>query len=339
MKKTFTTTSAILGLMPMAMAVGCGAGDVPAGAADSPAGTSSDSAAIVALGPAAVTGCNFTQSFGISSPQQIDWLANQFNNLSNLQMQLYNVDSSGAMTQVAQTAQSASQYLSSMINSASQSLATQQNVANAFNNAASQTSATGTHTLSAASDVVNAASGSASNFANGSVLHHDSSAASASQYATGAQGAHAYGDQVASNASYANGGAANNAASASNNAATANAYNTGAQAANTAYDANGYATGSNAAQNGSDAIASQNGYGAANNNAYQSAAPYWGGLAWPGIGGGFGTFSWKPMMRFVSSTSTTPNWLAIDRGIGIVATVTSALLCAWKSTIWRTSIL
>ena len=288
MKTTFTMTSAILGVFAAGLAVGCGSGDgVSAPGASDP--TADGSAAIVAVGPAVVSGCNFSQTFAINSPQAIDWIANNFNNLSNLQMQLYTVNSAGQQSQVAQNAQSASNQLCSTLNTASQSFGSNQAVANAFNNAAAQTAATTSRSLSQASDAVNSVSGLNSTYTAATNAHHDDAVANASQFANGAQSARSFGSNVVSGAQTANSGAANNAVSAANTASNANQYANGAQAAQSAGGANQYANGANVAANSANAAVGQNAYNNGLNNAFQSL---WGGGAGLGCatglcGGGF----------------------------------------------------
>jgi hypothetical protein len=269
MKRTFTTTSTLLGLLTAAITTGCGSSDPVAKSGDA---TGSDSQAwISAVGPATVSGCGFSQTFAVNSPQVIDWIANNFNNLSNVQMQLYNVNSANQASQINQNATSASQNLCSSINNATQSLASTQNASNAFNTAAAQNAQTTSRSLNQAADTITSVNGynhvddSASQFA-----HGDQSAV-ASQFANGAQSARSFGNNLANSA-------------ASNNTA---AYNNGATAAQNASNAAAYNNNATAAQNTNNAAINNNNLTNANNLAFQDlASTGLGGIGATCVGGG-----------------------------------------------------
>lgn len=270
MKNSFTTTSAWLGLLAAAMATGCGAGD-PGASTEGPTGDGT--AGIVAVGPATVSGCNFNQTFAVSSPQAIDWLANQFDNLSNVQMQLYNINSSGQRQQVMQNAQSASQQLCAVLDNATQSLASNQSASNSFNNAAAYQNQTTMRSQNQAVDSIGSVNGIQSQNQSNIASHHDDTMQAGSQYANGMQSSRSFGDNVANSYGSANRGQSAFGSNVAQNANNASAFNGS----------------STAAQNANNASTSQTAANGANTNGYQSNAL---GTASPWLGlsaGGFGT--------------------------------------------------
>src|SRR5262249_26460418 len=75
----------------------------------------SSKAAIVAVGAPVISGCGGTQLFDISAPSNINWVAVEGPNISNMQLQLFNVDDLGHTSQVNQTAQNVSNSLQAII--------------------------------------------------------------------------------------------------------------------------------------------------------------------------------------------------------------------------------
>lgn len=125
MKKTYVWHGALLSMTAAAFAVGCGG----AGAPSDPSSSEQGSAAITAIAPAVVSGCNLTMAFDIVAPENIGFIAvqnlnkavsNSSSALNNMQLTLYQLDNESRLVQVNKQATEVDSALSAVLNEISQ---------------------------------------------------------------------------------------------------------------------------------------------------------------------------------------------------------------------------
>jgi len=124
MKKTYVWHGALLGITTAAFAVGCG------GAPSDPSSSEhgSDSAAITAIAPAVIDGCNLSVAFDITSAQNIGFIAvdnltkavsNSSSALNNMQLTLFRVDNESRLHEVNKQATEIDSRLSALLSQVS----------------------------------------------------------------------------------------------------------------------------------------------------------------------------------------------------------------------------
>lgn len=128
MKKTYVWHGALLSMTAAAFAVGCGG--APSDPSSSEQG--SDTAAITAIAPAVVSGCNLTMAFDIAAADNIGFIAvqnlnkavsNSSSALNNMQLTLYQLDNESRLHEVNRQATEIDSRLSAILNEVSQNSA------------------------------------------------------------------------------------------------------------------------------------------------------------------------------------------------------------------------
>lgn len=121
MKTTYVWQGALLGMASTVLAVGCGGAPADHGSSNQ----GSDSAAISAVAPAVVSGCNLTMAFDITAAENIGFIAvqnldkmvqNSSAALNNMQLTLFQLDNQSRLVEVNKQATQVDSRLSSLFN-------------------------------------------------------------------------------------------------------------------------------------------------------------------------------------------------------------------------------